>query len=48
MKLFISDNKLNDWLNNLLENHVLLAPIKKKELTFFKPITKVHDISFDF
>ena len=48
MTQVISKKDLLPWLNQLIPEHTLIAPIRKEELILFSPVTKVEDIVLDF
>jgi len=48
MKLFTSKDDLIRWLNSLLRERIIVAPVRVQELTVFQPISKVEEIAFDF
>lgn len=48
MTQIISRRNLLSWLSRLLEERILIAPIRTAGLILFQPISKVEDIIFDF
>ena len=48
MNLLMSRDDLIHWLELLLQERTLLAPIRVQGLLLFQPVSKVEDIAFDF
>jgi len=48
MNLLMSRDDLIHWLKLLLQERILLAPIRVQGLLLFQPVSKVEDIAFDF
>lgn len=48
MNLFISRDELIRWLDQLLRERILAAPVQVQGLTLFQPISKVEEVTLDF
>ena len=48
MNLFASKDDLIRWLDSLLQERIVIAPVRVQGLTMFQPISKVEEIPFDF
>ena len=48
MNLFMSKDELNRWLDRLLRERILVAPVQVQGLTLFQPVSKVEEIALDF
>jgi hypothetical protein len=48
MNLLMSRDDLIRWLELLLQERTLIAPIRVQGLLLFQPVSKVEDIAFDF
>jgi sulfhydrogenase subunit beta (sulfur reductase) len=48
MNLFASRDDLVRWLDSLLKERIVVAPVRVQEQTVFQPIAKVEEIAFDF
>jgi len=48
MNLLMSRDDLVRWLQLLLQERILLAPMRVQGLVLFQPVSKVEDITFDF
>ncbi len=47
MKLFISKDNLNRWLEDLQRERILIAPAHVEELALFQPVTRVEEVVLD-
>jgi len=48
MKLFIFKEEVIRWLDQLLRERILVAPVQVQGSTLFQPVSKVEEIAFDF
>ena len=48
MNLLASKDNLIRWLDLLLHEHVVIAPVRVQGLTLFQPISKVEEVDLDF
>ncbi len=48
MNLSISRADLTRWLESLLRERIVIAPVRVRGQTMFQPISSVNDIAFDF
>ena len=48
MNLLASKDDLIRWLDSLLQERIVIAPVRVQEQTMFQPISKVEEIAFDF
>ena len=48
MNLFASKDDIIRWLDSLLQERIVVAPVRVQGLTMFQPISKVEEIVFDF
>ena len=48
MNLYLSRDDLLRWLDQLLRERILLAPVRVQELTLFQPVSKVEEVTLDF
>lgn len=48
MNLYISRDEVIRWLDQLLRERILAAPVQVQGLTLFQPISKVEEVTLDF
>ena len=48
MNLYISRDEVIRWLDQLLRERILVAPVQVQELTLFQPVSKVEEVTLDF
>jgi sulfhydrogenase subunit beta (sulfur reductase) len=48
MSLFASKDDLIRWLDSLLQERIIVAPVRVQGQTMFQPVSKVEEIAFDF
>jgi len=47
-EMIIDKNKINDFINQIISDHIVFAPVKNKDMVLFKQIKKPDEMTLDY
>jgi len=47
-EMIIDKGKINDFINQIIPDHIVFAPVKNKDIILFKPIKKPDEMTLDY